>query len=70
MACRLWDRKHGSGTYDGTLDEQNVVVAWLNFARVSASVPLELDRAMQRETGISLLECEVLYRLYCLPEAR
>ena len=64
------DPGHGRGThaYDGAVDEQDLLAAWLNLARVSASVRIELDRSMERETGISLPEGEVLYRLVCAPE--
>jgi len=60
-------RAAGSGyrarTYDTVMDDQDLLVAWLNLARVSASVRIELDRAMERQTGLGLSEGEVLFRL-------
>ena len=60
--------REGVGKYDGAVDDQDLLVAWLNLARVSASVRIELDRAMERETGIGLSEGEVLFRLMFAPE--
>lgn len=66
-ASRSWQ---GPGTYDGAVDDQDLLIAWLNLARVSASIRIELDRAMERETGIGLSEGEVLFRLIFAPEER
>jgi len=60
--------REGVGKYDGAVDDQDLLVAWLNLARVSASVRIELDRAMERETGIGLSEGEVLFRLMFAPD--
>ena len=52
------------------MDEQELNIAWINLARVYASVRIELDRALERETGIGLSEGEVLFRLVFAPSGR
>jgi DNA-binding MarR family transcriptional regulator len=52
------------------VDEQELNIAWINLARVYASVRIELDRALERETGIGLSENEVLFRLVYAPSGR
>jgi DNA-binding MarR family transcriptional regulator len=49
------------------VDEQDLTIAWLNLARVCATVRLQLDRAMTRASGIGLSEGEVLYQLFFAP---
>ena len=52
------------------MDEQALNIAWVNLGRVYASVRIELDRALQRATGIGLSEGEVLFRLVFAPGER
>jgi len=52
------------------MDEQELNIAWINLARVYGSVRIELDRALETETGTGLSESEVLYRLVFAPSGR
>ena len=51
--------------YDSRVKDQELYAAWLNLARVFATIRTELDRTLERETGIGLSEGEVLCRLVC-----
>lgn len=61
---------HGQATYDAVVHEQDLYITWFNLARVYASIRIELDRAIERETGIGLSEGEVLFRLVFAPRER
>ena len=59
-----------SGHTMAPVDDQDLSIAWVNLGRVYASVRIDLDRAIERETGIGLSEVEVLYRLFFAPQGR
>jgi DNA-binding MarR family transcriptional regulator len=52
------------------MDEQELNIAWLNLSRVHATVRVELDRALARESGMGLSEGEVLFQLMFAPSER
>jgi DNA-binding MarR family transcriptional regulator len=60
----------GRAAHDAYVEDEDLLIAWLNLARVSATMRLELDRAMERENGIGLTEGEVLTRLIFAPDGR
>jgi DNA-binding MarR family transcriptional regulator len=60
----------GEATDRAAMLDRDLYAAWLNLSRVYVSTRLELDRAIQRETGIGLAEGEILFRLVFAPGHR
>jgi DNA-binding MarR family transcriptional regulator len=58
------------GTRHPAFEDRDLYAAWLNLSRIYITIRLELDRAMQQETGISLAEGELLFRLVFAPANR